>query len=381
MKIAFLSHAFGEYCIQHANVMADDHEVLLILPSNVAQDHLPLIRSGVRYEPFPQIRYRQPFRQLAAMTNIVRKIRKFNPDVVHFQNGHLFFNFALPLLKKFPLVITIHDPHQHVGDREARITPQCVMDYGFKKADHVIVHGTDLKPIIVEKLGLQAGRIHVIPHIAIGERQPATPVEDDGRTLLFFGRIWGYKGLDYLIQAEPKISAEFPDLRIVIGGRGENMDRYRQMMVHPQPFEVHNDWISEEQRSRMFASASIVVLPYIEASQSGVIPVAYNYEKPVIATRVGGLPDMVEDGRTGLLVAPRDSDALADAAIKLLRDKEKRVAMGRAGKAKLERECSPEVVGRQTLDVYREAIRDRHLSANLKPMKALAEHEYAVRRQ
>lgn len=359
MKIAFVSYDFPEYCIRQVNVMSADHDVLLMLPQNVAEEHLHLLDAKVNYESFHRPRYRQPLRQLTTAIRILRTVRDYRPDVVHFQNGHLFFNLALSLLRKFPLVITIHDPRQHLGDRESRLTPQFLMDYGFKQADRAIVHANGLKPLIVNSLGFREEQVHVIPHVAIGEREIDTPVTDDGNTLLFFGRLWEYKGLEYLIQAEPKISAEFPNLRIVIGGQGENFDRYRQQMSHPANFEVHNDWISEDQRAEMFARASAVVLPYVEATQSGVIPVAYSYEKPVIATRTGGLPDMVEHGKTGLLVPPRDSDALAEAALELLRDKNKRIAMGRAGKEKLLRECSPEVVTRQTLMVYRKTINDR----------------------
>jgi len=329
-----------------------------MLPGNAARDHLGLLDAAVRFEPFHRPRYRQPIRQLATAIQILRTVRAYKPDVIHFQNGHLYFNFVLPLLSRFPLVVTIHDVRHHLGDHESLLTPQAIMDYGFKKAGRVIVHGADLKSTVVEELGFQQQHVHVIPHVAIGERATINPCVDDGNTLLFFGRIWEYKGLDYLIQAEPKISEEFPDLRIVIAGKGEDFDRYTRMMVHPDRFEVHNEWISDDQRTQMFASASVVVLPYVEASQSGVIPIAYTYEKPVIATRTGGLPEMVNHGRTGLLVPPRDSNALAEAAIELLRDKQKRIAMGKAGKAKLDRECSAEVVTRQTLDVYRQAIED-----------------------
>jgi glycosyltransferase involved in cell wall biosynthesis len=231
----------------------------------------------------------------------------------------LFFNLVLPFLRQYPMIITIHDPRQHLGDRESRLTPQWLMDFGFRRADQVIVHGSDLVGIVEKEIGFQRGQIHVIPHIAIGER-PEPPADlEIGPNILFFGRIWEYKGLDYLIKAEPVVSAEFPDVRFVIGGTGEDFDRYRRQMVHPERFTVHNEWISDADRARMFSEASVVVLPYVEASQSGVIPIAYTHGKPVIATTVGGLPDMVEHGQTGLLVPPRDSDALAAAIIKLLR--------------------------------------------------------------
>lgn len=364
MKIAFLSYSFTEYSVRHANEMVPDHEVLLLLPQNQMGDAEALLDPRVQYHGFHRPRYRQPLQQIQTIRGILRAIRKFQPDVVHYQNGHLFFNLVLPLLRQYPTVITIHDPRQHLGDRESRLTPQWVMDFGFRRADQVIVHGKDLVGIVEREIGFRREQIHVIPHIAIGERPEAPSDLETGPNILFFGRIWEYKGLDYLIQAEPIVSAVFPDVRFVIGGTGEDFDRYRRLMVHPERFDVHNDWISDADRARLFSESSIVVLPYVEASQSGVIPIAYTHGKPVIATTVGGLPDMVEDGRTGLLVPPRDVEKLAAAIIQLLHDRSLRQQMGQAGREKLARECDAAVVVRQTLDVYDAALSSRGKGSN-----------------
>jgi glycosyltransferase involved in cell wall biosynthesis len=359
MRIAFISYDFPEYSIHHVNEMIDVGDVLLMLPEHTTQEYLPLLNPRVRFESFHKPRLRQPLWQVPTALRILRTVRKFRPDVVHFQNGHFYFNLALPLLKKFPLVITIHDARQHLGDHEAGRTPQWIMDFGFRRADQIIVHGRSLIRTVVDELGFEPSRIHLIPHVAVGHSDIRAAIRDEEQSILFFGRIWEYKGLEYLIRAEPLITAKFPRAKIVIGGRGENFERYRRLMVHPERFEIHNDWITDEQRAEMFAACSIVVLPYIEASQSGVIPVAYAHEKPVIATTIGGLPDMVDQGKTGLLVPPRDAQALADAIIQLLHDRELRIRMGRAGREKLVKECSPAVVVSQTVEVYRRAIQDR----------------------
>jgi glycosyltransferase involved in cell wall biosynthesis len=96
----------------------------------------------------------------------------------------------------------------------------------------------------------------------------------------------------------------------------------------------------------------VVVLPYVEATQSGVIPVAYSFGKPVVATTVGGLPAQVDDGKTGYLVPPRDERALADAVVRLLCNRDLRRQLGANGKRKVTAECSPEIVARNTLAVY-----------------------------
>jgi glycosyltransferase involved in cell wall biosynthesis len=99
----------------------------------------------------------------------------------------------------------------------------------------------------------------------------------------------------------------------------------------------------------------------VEASQSGVVPVAYAHSKPVIATRTGGLPDVIDDGQTGLLVDPKDAVGLANAVIQLLKDKQRCQSMGAAGYQKLQNEFSPEVVCKQTTEVYQSAIDERNL--------------------
>jgi glycosyltransferase involved in cell wall biosynthesis len=83
---------------------------------------------------------------------------------------------------------------------------------------------------------------------------------------------------------------------------------------------------------------------------------AYSAGKPVVATTVGGLPEMVEHGRTGYLVAPRDETQLADAVVALLLDTPLRRQMGANGKRKIETECSPQVIARRTIEVYRRAV-------------------------
>jgi glycosyltransferase involved in cell wall biosynthesis len=169
--------------------------------------------------------------------------------------------------------------------------------------------------------------------------------------------------LEYLIRAEPLITAQVPDAKFVIAGRGEDFNRYRRLMVHPERFTVYNEYLPHDKRDELFRRASVVALPYIDASQSGVIPTAYTFGKPVVATTVGGLPELVEHGRTGYLVPPRDEQALADALVRLLIDKQLRHELGSNGKHKSNTELSPAAVARQTVAVYCRAIEDKQASA------------------
>jgi glycosyltransferase involved in cell wall biosynthesis len=332
--------------------------VQLLMPEELASPYLDRLPSSVQFQPFRKPRYREVPGQVRTTYSLVRQVRDFNPDVIHLQQGHLWFNLALPFLGGYPLVVTVHDPRHHIGDLASRKVPQGVYDFGFRRASRLIVHGEEMRRIVGEELRIPEEMLHIIPHIVLGDESAASGVQEQPSTILFFGRIWEYKGLDYLIRAEPLIRAEVPDVRIIIAGTGEDFAKYRAMMADPSRFEVHNEFVPDDMRAELFARSAVVVLPYIEATQSGVIPVAYTFSKPVVATTVGSLPEMVDHGRTGLLVPPRSEEALAEAIVQLLRDEALRRQMGEGGKRKIDSEASPEVVAGKTLEVYRRALED-----------------------
>jgi len=356
LRVAFISFDFGEYCVRLAGALAQHAEVLLVLPHHEVAPYASELNRSVRLFSFPKPRIRQVIRQFRTIRAILRQVRDFAPDVIHYQGIHLWFDLALALLREYPLVLTVHDFKPHPGDQRARQTPAWIERFARRRADRFIVHAQAIRRILVEELKIDSAKITVIPHIQIGEQPPAGPDEQQERLVLFFGRIWEYKGLEYLIRAEPLISAQVPDVQIVIAGQGEDFSRYARMMLHPERFIVDNQYISRERSAEYFRRASVVVLPYIEASQSGVIPMACSAAKPVVATTVGGLPEMVEHGRTGYLVPPRSTGELADAVVRLLLDPSLRREMGRNAKGKIEAECAPKVVAEKTLAVYREAV-------------------------
>ncbi len=355
MRVALISYEFGEYSVRLADALAREVEVLLVLPDRLLAPYAGLLQRPVRLFPFARPRLRQPVRQLRSVARIRREIEAFAPAVVHLQHGHLWFNLCLPLLRRYPLVVTVHDPRPHVGDRASRRTPQAIMNLGYRRGRRLIVHAEALRRQVVEELGLPGERVDVVPHIELGGAQAGEHGQEDPGLVLFFGRIWEYKGLEYLIRAEPIVAERIPALRICIAGQGEDLGRYRALMQHPDRFIIHNHYIPDEMRADLFRRSSLVVLPYLEASQSGVVPLAYAFGKPVVATCVGGLPEMVADGWSGLLVRPRDARGLAEAIIRLLADPELRRRLGENGRHKLRTELSGRAVAQRTLQVYRRA--------------------------
>lgn len=356
MRILFIAFDSEELSIRLASAVADDAEVCLMLPRRRSEGHLQWLGPKVRFEPFEKPRLREPVRQIRTMFSIIRRIRRFRPDVIHFQKQHLWFNLALLLLREYPLVVSIHDPEPHLGDKNALKTPRMFWELGYRRADRVIAHNQSMKKVIIERLGIDPAGIDVVPLVERGDEGAQRETSEEEDLVLFFGRIWAYKGLDYLIRAEPLISSRVPQAKIVIAGRGDDFAPYRRLMKNPQRFIVHNEFVSDEKRAELFRRACVVVLPYVEATQSGVIPVAYTYGKPVVATAVGGLPEQVEHGRTGLLVPPQNESALAEAIVSLLQDKSLRRQLGVQGQQKARNEWSAEAVAAKTLSVYRRTI-------------------------
>jgi glycosyltransferase involved in cell wall biosynthesis len=100
-------------------------------------------------------------------------------------------------------------------------------------------------------------------------------------------------------------------VRFIIAGQGEPIEKYAQRILYPELFEIRNYRIPEEEIDELFQRASFTVLPYTDATQSGVIPIALAYGVTVIASEVGALGDVITHGETGYLVPSRNADTLA----------------------------------------------------------------------
>jgi glycosyltransferase involved in cell wall biosynthesis len=339
------------YASQLSNALSKMEDVRLsaILPEDADCD---IFSYNITIRRVPVIR-KNPHR----FDTLFKQILYVDPDIVHILIKHPWFIPIVPLLKlkKYPLVVTIHDIESHEGERSfiASISSNMLM----KWADEIFVHGEKLKNQLADK-GVSRDKIIVIPHgdySFFTEYKNDTIKEEDA--VLFFGRIVDYKGLEYLIKAEPLITKQFPDIKIIVAGGGD-FSGYERLIANKKKFEIVNKFIPDKQVAELFQRTRIVVLPYIEASQSGIIPIAYAFKKPVVATDVGAIPEVVDDGVTGFIVPPRDSDALAEAIIKLLQDEKLRKRMGENAYIKMKEELSWDKIAEKTIEVYKEAINE-----------------------
>ena len=355
---------FIDYTIQLANALSEKETVMLVIPARKSSpdEHLATIDEKVNLYLLVASPARPRYHpaNLLLIRDFLSKMRQYNPDVVHIQIGtNMLYLILLPFIKRYPFVTTFHDVRRHLGSESSRAN---FLRYWLRKySDEIIVHGEKLKKQMVEEYHQASEKVHAL-HIGEHEVSPfkkyeRKDIEEDGNLALFFGRIWEYKGLEYLIKAEPLITKELPDARIVIAGAGENFKRYEDMMGNRRDyFIVHNYRIPYEEGAELFQRSSVVVLPYIEASQSGVVPTAYGFRKPVVVTDFGSVPESVEDGKTGFVVPPRDPEALAQAVIRLLRDERLRKQMGENAYKKLKEDFSWDNIALRTLEVYKKAI-------------------------
>ncbi|HNX00455.1 MAG TPA: glycosyltransferase [Candidatus Cloacimonadota bacterium] len=148
--------------------------------------------------------------------------------------------------------------------------------------------------------------------------------EGEPPRILFFGFIKHYKGLDVLLKAMPAILKQIPGLQLlVVGEVYGNDDRYKNLIQSldiGKHVEFHAEYVPNEEVEKYFTNTDVCVLPYRTATQSGITQLAFAFHTPVIATRVGGLTEVIEEGKNGFLVEPENPSQLADAVVRYFRE-------------------------------------------------------------
>lgn len=354
LKVALISFWCVEYAIELANALADIDEVYLLIPKKY--NYSKFIRSNVDTFLFHNPRLRYPT-NILMVYKIAMKINEIKPDLIHVQSSSPWLNLFMKYVKKkYPLVTTIHDVKPHIGDKASKRVP--FHDLIIKYSNQLIVHGEELKYQLIRKHNLKEEIINVVPHgeYSFYRNFDTKKFNEETYTILFFGRIYEYKGLRYLIEAEKYISSQIPNLKIIIAGRGDNFESYQKMITNTNNYEIYNEYINNEKISELFQRANLVVLPYIDGSQSGVLAIAYAYGKPVVVTDVGSIHEMVLDGKTGFIVPPKDSKKLAEAIIKYLKDKNLQEIMHREVIEYKKKYLVWDVIAKRTNEVYLKAV-------------------------
>ncbi len=245
--------------------------------------------------------------------NIVRSallINRFKADLVIIQWWHPYFAPCYSILKRFlkaPVLFICHNVFPHERFPMDRALTRMALSGG----DYFILHS--------EKEAQELKKILRNPRFAVnmhptygafdfGRESGASHPEEEGKRLLFFGFVRPYKGLDILYKTMSMLRNEGIEL-MVAGDFDGKAGEYREMAERlgiDELVTVHDGYVGDDQVERYFKAADAVVLPYLSATQSGIAQIAFGFEKPVIATRVGGLEEAVKDGETGILCGEGD---------------------------------------------------------------------------
>jgi glycosyltransferase involved in cell wall biosynthesis len=258
------------------------------------------------------------------------RLKKASPDLVVIQWWHPFFGLAfgtianlLAYLSNIKVCFLCHNVLPH----ESTVFDRLLLSYVFWKANYFIVHSEEDQKNLIKLKPEATIKRNIHPSYSIfGDFETYSKCEArqklgltiDKKIILFFGLIRKYKGLQYLIRAMPDVIAAFDCTLLIAGEFYDAKTDYMELIdacgVGDHTIIV-DQYISNEDVSAYFCSADVVILPYVDATQSGIVQIAFGLHKPVITTRVGGLPEAVDHGHTGLLVDKESPKALAEAII------------------------------------------------------------------
>lgn len=321
LKVIYISRGFGDYLVELVNSMSRYANVYVALPENLKYLTLEF-KNNIEVFEFsaPPIK---SVKNLAYMYMLINKIKIIKPDIIHIQSGVIYELILKYFLKHIPFVVTSHDPIKHARHKliDFHETPQFLLNKSLSQADAVIVHSKSLKLLIQDKLHyvIKNKPLYDVPHGVLSRfGTEICSVKPKCANVLCFGRIEAYKGIKYLIEAEPLIRNEIPQVKIIIAGQCREKDYYRSLVSEEQHIELVLERLSDQDVTKLFQWADVLALPYTDATQSGVLQIGYSFALPTVATDVGGLPDVIKDSENGLLVPPKDSLSLANAIIKLL---------------------------------------------------------------
>lgn len=355
--------------------------------------HRLLVRDPYRLRRLPILgRYVRPVLQLAYSARVDHALRELfarDPfDVVEFAevNAEGYFYARHPLT---PFVVRCHTPTYvlaaYYAAREMPYNTAIISraeKYLIRRASALTAPSYDMARTIAESTGVSLDRIVVIPNaLALNDFQSSidptaqstnvSPFErSNDPVILFVGRLERVKGVEVLAQAIPLILSHVPQARLVFIGddlpsaRGASERAELEQALRPPNAAAQVEFLGGVDQPTLlqwYAQADICVVPsLLYESFSYTAAQAMAFGKPVVASRIGGIPETVDDGVSGILFEPGDAAQLADAILRLARDPGLCQQMGCAGRAKVEREFDARLVASEIIKVYEHSIARPH---------------------
>lgn len=253
-----------------------------------------------------------------------------------------------------PLVLTSHD----VLPREPRAGQLQAQRRLYGRFDAIVVHSQHGRSRLVQDLGIEEDRVHVIPHGVFthlaeqpdSRRAAGPPWETEKPVVLCFGLVRPYKGIDVLLRAWRELARTDVPAELWIAGMPK-MDISALQATAPADVRWDMRFIGDELLPAYFKRADLVVLPYLQADQSGVLFTALAFGKPLLLSDVGGFPEIASTGAARIVPAG-DAAALAQALAQLLADRDELARMGAHARAAAQGPYSWDSVAEAHLKLY-----------------------------
>lgn len=241
-------------------------------------------------------------------------------DVIHLTWPANVYEFILYFLRK-KMILTVHDPFPHTG------LDTCIVrlrrKVAFRFVPYFLILNETQREQFLSFYNLPSKRVFnssLSCYTYLKSVRPDLKTLPNGKYILFVGKISQYKGVDYLLPAMIKVHECYPDVKLVVAGGGKyhfDISPYDSLPY----IDIRNRFIPDEELVALMKNALFMVCPYTDATQSGVVMSAFTFATPVVATNVGGLPEMLDGGRLGMLIKEKDVDAISTAIMTLLADK------------------------------------------------------------
>jgi starch synthase len=311
------------------------------------------------------------FKLFLFFLRIRKLIKKLKIDIIHDPIGSSkpvkTLLWKILLHKCAVVVSTIHDPTPHSGmSLLRRILINFVTKINIFFSDGICVHYQEAKKAIM-KCGYSQGKIFVVHHGLYSIFGENDKFIFTAPTVLFFGELRYNKGIDRLIKIADIVHKEIPQVKFVVAGNSKPIEQHSRKlrdiikkaiktMKETEYFEVIDRYVSDDEVKEFFTKATLVVLPYRDATQSGIVGIAYAFSKPVIATKVGGLTEIIVHGETGFLVEENTEEKIAEYIIKLLRNPELCKKMGENAYQLYKTELSWDNFAKKIVEFYKNLV-------------------------
>ncbi len=267
---------------------------------------------------------------------VIRYSARANPRILHILWNNKLEVFDRTILMSYykvlgkKIVLTAHNVNAARRDFKDSWVNRATLRFQYRLCDHIFVHTEKMRIELCREFGVNEESVTVIRHpinnllpdtgLTPPEAKRRLGVKEDERTILFFGKIRPYKGIEHLLEAfELLLDRESRDYRLIIAGAPDDEAYAREIeQTINQRFARGRvsfilEFIPDEKMELYFKGADVLVLPYREIFQSGVLLLAYTFGLPVVATDVGSFREDIIEGRTGYLCRAGDAQDMARA--------------------------------------------------------------------